>query len=143
LDIEAIVDVEGEEDLISFRDLLRWLHEGRRWITLADGSVAKLDPKILNPVAEAAGDLQFDKNGHAEVSTLGVAVLVELQVSGGFGHGIEDLRIELGDAAVRERDPAAAFVQPAQEVAERDEVLLAFDVDDRFDVEDRAVARRH
>ena len=51
--------VEGETDLISFRDLLRWLHEGRRWVTLADGSVVKLDPKILEPVAEAAGDLQF------------------------------------------------------------------------------------
>src|SRR5262249_40515760 len=47
LDLDAVVDVEGEEDLISFRDLLRWLHEGRRWITLADGSVAKLDPQIL------------------------------------------------------------------------------------------------
>lgn len=70
LDIEAIVDVEGEDDLISFRDLLRWLHEGRRWITLADGSVVKLDTKILDPVAEAAGDIQFDKKGHAEVSTL-------------------------------------------------------------------------
>src|SRR5690606_10620843 len=45
LDVEAIVDVEGEEGLISFRDLLRWLHEGRRWVTLADGSVVKLDPK--------------------------------------------------------------------------------------------------
>ena len=52
--VDAIVDVEGEEDLISFRDLLRWLHEGRRWVTLADGSVVKLDPKILEPVAEAA-----------------------------------------------------------------------------------------
>lgn len=78
LDIEAIVDVEGEEDLISFRDLLRWLHEGRRWVTLADGSVAKLDPKILSAVADAAGDLQFDKGGHAEVSTLELGNLSRL-----------------------------------------------------------------
>ncbi|MCX4247617.1 DEAD/DEAH box helicase [Paraliomyxa miuraensis] len=78
LDVEAIVDVEGEEDLISFRDLLRWLHEGRRWITLADGSVVKLDPKILEPVAEAAGDIQFDKSGHAEVSTLELGNLSRL-----------------------------------------------------------------
>jgi len=78
LDVEAIVDVEGEENLISFRDLLRWLHEGRRWVTLSDGSVVKLDPKILEPVAEAAGDLQFDKNGHAEVSTLELGNLSRL-----------------------------------------------------------------
>jgi len=78
LDIEALVEVEGEENLISFRDLLRWLHEGRRWVTLTDGSVAKLDPKILNPVAEAAGDLQFDKAGHAEVSTLELGNLSRL-----------------------------------------------------------------
>jgi superfamily II DNA or RNA helicase len=78
LDVEAIVDVEGEEDLISFRDLLRWLHEGRRWVTLADGSVVKLDPKILEPVADAAGDLQFDKQGHAEVSTLELGNLSRL-----------------------------------------------------------------
>ncbi|MCH9684731.1 MAG: DEAD/DEAH box helicase [Deltaproteobacteria bacterium] len=78
LDVEAIVDVEGEADLISFRDLLRWLHEGRRWITLADGSVVKLDPKILEPVAEAAGDIQFDKSGHAEVSTLELGNLSRL-----------------------------------------------------------------
>ena len=70
LDVEAIVDIEGENDLISFRDLLRWLHEGRRWVTLADGSVVKLDPKILEPMADAAGAIQFDKSGHAEVSTL-------------------------------------------------------------------------
>lgn len=78
LDVEAIVDVEGEHDLISFRDLLRWLHEGRRWVTLADGSVVKLDPKILEPVAEAAGDIQFDKHGHAEVSTLELGNLSRL-----------------------------------------------------------------
>jgi superfamily II DNA or RNA helicase len=78
LDVEAIVDIDGEEDLISFRDLLRWLHEGRRWITLADGSVVKLDPKILEPVAEAAGDIQFDKHGHAEVSTLELGNLSRL-----------------------------------------------------------------
>ncbi|MEX1369162.1 MAG: DEAD/DEAH box helicase [Nannocystaceae bacterium] len=78
LDVEAIVDVEGETDLISFRDLLRWLHEGRRWITLADGSVVKLDPKILEPVADAAGDIQFDKHGHAEVSTLELGNLSRL-----------------------------------------------------------------
>ena len=78
LDVEAIVDVEGEKDLISFRDLLRWLHEGRRWITLADGSVVKLDPKILEPVAEAAGDIQFDKHGHAEISTLELGNLSRL-----------------------------------------------------------------
>jgi len=78
LDVEAIVDVEGEADLISFRDLLRWLHEGRRWITLADGSVVKLDPKILEPVADAAGDIQFDKSGHASVSTLELGNLSRL-----------------------------------------------------------------
>jgi superfamily II DNA or RNA helicase len=78
LDVKAIVDVEGEEDLISFRDLLRWLHEGRRWVTLADGSVVKLDPKILDPVAEAAGALQFDKHGHAELSTLELGNLSRL-----------------------------------------------------------------
>ncbi len=78
LDVEAIVDIDGEEDLISFRDLLRWLHEGRRWITLADGSVVKLDPKILQPIAEAAGDMQFDKAGHAEVSTLELGNLSRL-----------------------------------------------------------------
>ncbi|MBL4687669.1 MAG: SNF2 helicase associated domain-containing protein [Nannocystaceae bacterium] len=78
LDVEAIVDIDGEEDLISFRDLLRWLHEGRRWITLADGSVVKLDPKILEPMAEAAGDIQFDKQGHAEVSTLELGNLARL-----------------------------------------------------------------
>ncbi len=78
LDVKAIVEVEGEEDLISFRDLLRWLHEGRRWVTLADGSVVKLDPKILEPVADAAGALQFDKQGHAEVSTLEVGNLSRL-----------------------------------------------------------------
>ncbi|PRQ04461.1 DEAD/DEAH box helicase [Enhygromyxa salina] len=78
LDVEAIVDVEGETGLISFRDLLRWLHEGRRWVELADGSVAKLDPKILEPIAEAAGSLQFDKAGNAEVSTLELGTLARL-----------------------------------------------------------------
>jgi len=78
LDVEAVVDIEGEDDLISFRDLLRWLHDGRRWITLSDGSVVKLDPKILEPVAEAAGDIQFDKHGHAEVSTLELGNLSRL-----------------------------------------------------------------
>ena len=78
LDVEAVVDVEGETGLISFRDLLRWLHEGRRWVELADGSVAKLDPKILEPVAEAAGSLQFDKQGNAEVSTLELGTLARL-----------------------------------------------------------------
>jgi superfamily II DNA or RNA helicase len=78
LDVEALVDVEGESGLISFRDLLRWLHEGRRWVELADGSVAKLDPKILEPIAEAAGSLQFDKHGLAEVSTLELGTLARL-----------------------------------------------------------------
>jgi superfamily II DNA or RNA helicase len=78
LEVDAIVDVEGEEGLISFRDLLRWLHEGRRWVTLADGSVVKLDPKILEPMAEAAGGIQFDKQGHAEVSTLELGNLSRL-----------------------------------------------------------------
>ncbi|MEE9382080.1 MAG: SNF2-related protein [Nannocystaceae bacterium] len=78
LDVEALVAVEGENDLISFRDLLRWLHEGRRWVTLADGSVAKLDPKILQPIADAAGDLLFDKTGAAEVSTLELGTLSRL-----------------------------------------------------------------
>ncbi|PRP93252.1 hypothetical protein ENSA5_43470 [Enhygromyxa salina] len=78
LDVEAVVDVEGETGLISFRDLLRWLHEGRRWVELADGSVAKLDPKILEPVAEAAGSLQFDKQGNSEVSTLELGTLARL-----------------------------------------------------------------
>lgn len=78
LDVEALVDVEGETGLISMRDLLRWLHEGRRWVELADGSVAKLDPKILEPVAEAAGAMQFDKHGHAEVSTLELGTLGRL-----------------------------------------------------------------
>ena len=49
-----------------------------QWITLADGSVVKLDPKILEPVAEAAGDIQFDKHGHAEVSTLELGNLSRL-----------------------------------------------------------------
>jgi len=78
LDVEALVDVEGETELISFRDLLRWLHEGRRWVELADGSVAKLDPKILQGIADAAGSLQFDKAGHAEVSTLELGTLGRL-----------------------------------------------------------------
>ena len=78
LDVEANVEVEGEDDLISFRDLLRWLHEGRRWVTLADGSVAKLDPKILEQVADAAGALDFDKQGNAEVSTLELGTLSRL-----------------------------------------------------------------
>jgi superfamily II DNA or RNA helicase len=78
LDVEARVEVEGDPDLISFRDLLRWLHEGRRWVTLADGSVAKLDPKILQPVADAAGAMQFDKSGHTEVSTLELGSLARL-----------------------------------------------------------------
>ncbi|MCA9638559.1 MAG: DEAD/DEAH box helicase family protein, partial [Myxococcales bacterium] len=78
LDIDAIVDVDGEEGLISFRDLLRWLHDGRRWVTLADGSVAKLDPQILEPIAEAAGAIDFDKAGHAEISTLELGTLSRL-----------------------------------------------------------------
>ena len=78
LDVDAVVNVEGETDLISFRDLLRWLHEGRRWVELSDGSVAKLDPKILEPVAEAAGSIQFDKLGKAEVSTLELGTLARL-----------------------------------------------------------------
>src|SRR5690606_20467182 len=78
LDVEALVDVEGEAGLISFRDLLRWLHEGRRWVELTDGSVVKLDPKILAPVAEAAGSMQFDKDGKAEVSTLELGTLARL-----------------------------------------------------------------
>jgi superfamily II DNA or RNA helicase len=78
LDVEALVDVEGETGLISFRDLLRWLHEGRRWVELADGSVVKLDPKILAPIAEAAGSMQFDKEGKAEVSTLELGTLARL-----------------------------------------------------------------
>ncbi|EDM78816.1 SNF2/helicase domain protein [Plesiocystis pacifica SIR-1] len=78
LDVEALVDVEGDTGLISMRDLLRWLHEGRRWVELSDGSVAKLDPKILEPVAEAAGAMQFDKHGMAEVSTLELGTLARL-----------------------------------------------------------------
>ncbi len=78
LDLEALVEVEGDEGLITFRDLLRWLHEGRRWVTLADGSVAKLDAKILQPVAEAAGAIEFDKGGHAEISTLELGTLSHL-----------------------------------------------------------------
>ena len=78
LDLNAVVDVDGNEDLISFRDLLRWLHEGRRWVTLADGSVAKLDPQILMPIAEAAGAIEFDKAGHAELSTLELGTLSRL-----------------------------------------------------------------
>ena len=78
LDVEAIVDIEGEENLLSFRDLLRWLHEGRRWVTLADGSVVKIDPKILQPIADATGDIQFDKDGKAEVSTLELGTLSRL-----------------------------------------------------------------
>ena len=78
LDLSAVVDVDGQEDLISFRDLLRWLHEGRRWVTLADGSVAKLDPQILQPIAEAAGAIDFDKAGHAELSTLELGTLGRL-----------------------------------------------------------------
>ncbi len=78
LDIHAEVTVDDEEGLISFRDLLRWLHEGRRWVELADGSVAKLDPKVLEPVAEAAGALQFDKDGHAQASTLELGPLSQL-----------------------------------------------------------------
>ncbi len=78
LDLSAVVDVDGQEDLISFRDLLRWLHEGRRWVTLADGSVAKLDPQILQPIAEAAGAIEFDKGGHAELSTLELGTLSRL-----------------------------------------------------------------
>ena len=78
LDLSAVVDVDGQEDLISFRDLLRWLHEGRRWVTLADGSVAKLDPQILQPIADAAGAIEFDKGGHAELSTLELGTLSRL-----------------------------------------------------------------
>jgi superfamily II DNA or RNA helicase len=78
LDLNAVVDVDGHDDLISFRDLLRWLHEGRRWVTLADGSVAKLDPQILQPIAEAAGAIDFDKAGHAELSTLELGTLGRL-----------------------------------------------------------------
>ena len=78
LDIEAKVVIDGADDLISFRDLLRWLHDGRRWVTLADGSVAKLDPQILNAVAEAAGAIDFDKHGHAEISTLELGTLSRL-----------------------------------------------------------------
>jgi superfamily II DNA or RNA helicase len=78
LDLNAVVDVDGQEDLISFRDLLRWLHEGRRWVTLADGSVARLDPQILQPIAEAAGAIDFDKAGHAELSTLELGTLSRL-----------------------------------------------------------------
>lgn len=78
LDIEAKVVIDGSDDLISFRDLLRWLHDGRRWVTLADGSVAKLDPQILNAVAEAAGAIDFDKAGHAEISTLELGTLSRL-----------------------------------------------------------------
>lgn len=78
LDIETTVTVDGDDSLISFRDLLRWLHEGRRWITLADGSVTKLDPKILQPIAEATGSIDFDKSGHAELSTLELGTLARL-----------------------------------------------------------------
>jgi len=38
----------------------------------------KLDPKILASVAEATGDMQFDKDGHAEVSTLELGNLSKL-----------------------------------------------------------------
>ncbi len=78
LDIHAEVLVDGDEGLLAFRDLLRYLHEGRRWVELADGSVAKLDPKVLDAVAEAAGALQFDKDGHAVVSTLELGPLSQL-----------------------------------------------------------------
>ncbi len=78
LDVEAIVSVEGDEDLLSFHDLLRWMHDGRRWITLSDGSVVKLDPKILKPIADAAGAIQFDKDGHAELNTLELGALSQL-----------------------------------------------------------------
>jgi superfamily II DNA or RNA helicase len=78
LDIDALVDVDGATDLISFRDLLRWLDEGRKWVTLADGSVVKLDPKALAPIAEAAGAINFDKQGKAEVSTYELGTLARL-----------------------------------------------------------------
>ncbi len=78
LDIEAVVEIDGEEGLISFRDLLRWLHDGRRWVTLADGSVAKLDPKLLEPIADASSAIDFDKVGHAELSTLELGTLSRL-----------------------------------------------------------------
>ena len=78
LDIHAEVLIDEEDGLMSFRDLLRWLHEQRRWVPLADGSVVKLDPKILQPVAEAAGALQFDKSGHAQASTLELGPLSQL-----------------------------------------------------------------
>ncbi len=78
LDVEAIVDIDGDPELISFRDLLRWMHEGRRWVTLSDGSVAKLDPKQLQQLADAAGAIEFDKQGHAEISTLELGTLSRL-----------------------------------------------------------------
>ena len=78
LDIEATVQIDNEDGLISFRDLLRWLHDGRRWVTLADGSVAKLDAQILQPIAEAAGAIEFDKQGHAEITTLELGTLARL-----------------------------------------------------------------
>ncbi|MEZ4450783.1 MAG: DEAD/DEAH box helicase [Nannocystaceae bacterium] len=78
LDIDAQVEIDGEDGLISFRDLLRWLHDGRRWVTLADGSVAKLDPQILAPIADAAGAIDFDKGGHAEITTLELGTLSRL-----------------------------------------------------------------
>lgn len=78
LDVDAVVDVEGDDSLLSFRDLLRWLHEGRRWATLTDGSVVKLDARLLAPIAEAAGGLDFDKKGHVELSTLELGTLSRL-----------------------------------------------------------------
>ena len=102
LEVEAIVDVEGDEDLLNFRDLLRWLHDGRRWITLNDGSVVKLDPKILKPIADAAGAMQFDKDGKAELNTLELGALSKLLSAVPTAEVAKDVR-KLMDNMVGER----------------------------------------
>jgi hypothetical protein len=144
LDVEALVDVEGEEDLISFRDLLRWLHEGRRWVTLADGSVAKLDPKILQPVAEAAGDIEFDKQGHAEVSTLELGNLSRLLCAVPTAEVAKEVRGSCQEHDRREGRQGAAQGQGAHRQAARvSAVGLRVAVAAPREPHDRDPRRRH
>ena len=78
LDLSASIVVDDEPGLLSLRALLRWMRDGRRWLTLSDGSVVKPDRQALQPLAEAAAAVEFDKRGHAEISTLEVGAIRRL-----------------------------------------------------------------
>ncbi len=86
------------------------------------------------------GRQQAGERAELEGGDFGVALLVELDRPRGIGELLQLLGIELGDRAIGQGHPAAALVHPAQQIAERDQLRVAVDVDDRLHVEHGAAA---